>query len=124
MACDVARGASALGVDRAFEVGALFEREMPGNDVGFDRRVRTDVHAISRDVAFEVAVNRDGACGDRRVDAGPGHSDEMVTLKIDRALEQAVDRHVLTCFQISLDDECGAAAHSDYCRAVVHLYAS
>ena len=37
MARDVARGAGALRVDRALEVGTLFKREALGNDVRLDR---------------------------------------------------------------------------------------
>ena len=111
MARDVAGGAGAFSVHRAFELGTYFESEVLGDDVGLDRGGGTDVDTIGCDVAFELAIDGDRTRSHGGMNTRSGSRNEIVSFDVDGALEKPVDHHVFTCDQFSLDDQCRSAAH-------------
>ena len=113
---DISGGTRTFGVHGASEVRALFKRETPGDDVCFDGSVRPDVDALRRDVTFEMSVDSDGARFYRRTNARPRARHEIVSLEIDRPLEETVNHDVFARREFALDRECRAAAHGLYFR--------
>ncbi len=114
MARDISGGACALGVDRAFEVGAFFEGEVFGNDVRLDCGGGTDIDTVGGDVTFEVPIDRDGPRGHRGVNPGSSGCDQIMSFDVDGAFEETIDQHVFACDQFPLDDPCRSAAHGLY----------
>src|SRR3954468_15955047 len=122
MTGNVAGGSRALGVHGAFELRPFFEREVLGNHVRLDGCIRTDVDTVCGDVTLEVPIDCDGARGDRRANTRSGAGDEMMSLDLDRAFEEAIDHDVLAGDEFSLDDECRAAAHGLYFHSSSSLW--
>jgi hypothetical protein len=116
MTSDISGGTRTFGVHGTSEVRALFKRETPGDDVGFDGGVRPDVDALRGDVTFEMSIDRDGPRLYRRSNARPRARHEIVSLEIDRPLEETVNHHVFARREFALDRECRAAAHGLYFR--------
>ena len=62
------------------KLSAFLEGEMLGNHISFDGRLGTDVDAIRRDMAFQVAVDGHGSCRHGCHDPGAFGRDQTMTL--------------------------------------------
>jgi hypothetical protein len=124
MSRDIARGAGAFGIYRAFELCAFFERKVSSDHVGLNGRCRADVHAVGRDVSFEIPIDSDFTCRHGGVYARSRSRHESMTFEIDSAFEKTIDHHVFTCGELSLYRQGRATVHGLYFHSVLIISAS